>query len=170
MHDSGVNDSFMNDRVAALVEQVFEHFNKKRWTLSFAESCTGGLLSGNLARRPGISSVFIGSCVTYANSAKELLLGVPSELIKSHGAVSAPVALAMAHNVRKSLKSSWAVSITGIAGPTGGTPDKPVGTVHFGIAGPSIEATDKQLINGDRKEIQNQAVEHALRFLLEKSK
>ena len=97
-------------------------------------------------------------------------MNMPSELLKIHGAVSSPVALAMAKNVRKSLDSSWAVSITGIAGPTGGTDDKPVGTVWLAVSGPGIEATEKKLIKGDRLTIQKQAAELALRFLLEQSK
>jgi len=153
-----------------LITVFTERFLSKNWTLSTAESCTGGLLAATLAQRPGISSVFIGSCVTYANSAKRDLLQVPDDMLKSHGAVSGPVALAMAQNVRKSLKSSWSVSITGIAGPAGGSEEKPVGTVWFGISGPGIEATEKKLFKGDRLAIQKQAAEHALRFLLEQSK
>lgn len=153
-----------------LIQNFYDRFLGRSWTLSTAESCTGGLLAANLAQRPGISSVFVGSCVVYSNSAKESLLEIPNYLLRSHGAVSSPVALAMARNVRKSLKSSWAVSITGIAGPTGGTTEKPVGTVCFGIAGPGFEATAFKVLKGDRLAIQKQAAEQALRFLLESSK
>lgn len=153
-----------------LVKFFFDRFLSKGWTLSTAESCTGGLLAATICQRAGISSVFVGSCVAYANSVKEKLLEVPPEILKSHGAVSSPVALAMAKNVRKSLGSSWAVSITGIAGPSGGTDDKPVGTVWFGVSGPGIEATERKLIKGDRLTIQKQAAELALRFLIEQSK
>jgi PncC family amidohydrolase len=153
-----------------LVAIFHERFLSRNWTLSTAESCTGGLLAALLAQRPGISSVFVGGCVTYSNFAKETLLGVPHYLLKSHGAVSSPVALDMARNVRKSLKSSWAVSTTGIAGPGGGSEEKPVGTVWFGVCGPGFVATEKKLIKGDRLSIQRQAAEWALRFLLESAK
>ena len=153
-----------------LVKIFSDRFLSRGWTLSTAESCTGGLLAATLTQKPGISSVFVGSCVAYANLAKERLLNVPPYMLKAHGAVSSPVALAMAKNMRKSLGSSWAVSITGIAGPTGGTDDKPVGTVWIGVSGPGIEATEKKLIKGDRLTIQKQAAELALRFLLEQSK
>ena len=153
-----------------LVKIFFDRFLGREWTLSTAESCTGGLLAATLAQRSGISSVFVGSCVAYDYSAKKVLLNVPDHLLKTHGAVSSPVALAMAKNMRKSLNSSWAVSITGIAGPTGGTDDKPVGTVWIAVSGPGIEATEKKLIKGDRLVIQKQSAELALRFLLEQSK
>jgi len=144
-------------------------FLSRGWTLSVAESCTGGLLSAELSHISGISSVFLGGVVSYSNAAKQNILDVPSHLIKSLGAVSEPVALSMAKNVKKKFKSNWAISITGIAGPTGGSPDKPVGTVWFAVVGPAFEYAQVQVLKGDRKQIQQSAVKHALGLLLAKS-
>jgi PncC family amidohydrolase len=142
-------------------QKVQELFLENKWTLSIAESCTGGLISSLLTRRAGASAYFIGSVVSYANSVKVKSLHVSQDLIKKWGAVSEPVALAMAQNVRKSLESTWGLSVTGIAGPTGGSKEKPVGTVWFAIVGPGVEVTDCQVFSGDREKVQNQAAEHA---------
>lgn len=136
-------------------------------TLATAESCTGGLLGSRLTSVPGSSEVYPGGWVTYANQAKVQWLGVAAGIISAHGAVSPECARAMATGARERAESDWAVSVTGIAGPGGGTPDKPVGTVHFGLA----SATDvywKQLeLRGDRSRIRLLAAQHALHGLLE---
>src|SRR6185312_6072607 len=100
-------------------------------TLTAAESCTGGLLSQRVTSVAGSSDYFLGGAVTYSNELKTKLVGVPAEMIAEHGAVSEPVARAMAEGVRTHLGSDWGVGITGVAGPGGGTPEKPVGTVHI---------------------------------------
>jgi nicotinamide-nucleotide amidase len=103
-------------------------------TLAVAESCTGGLIAQRITSVPGASAVFLGGVAAYADAAKQRLLGVPAALLREHGAVSAPVARAMAEGVRERLGADLAVSTTGIAGPTGGTPEKPVGLVYVGFA------------------------------------
>lgn len=149
-----------------LVDSIFELFRAQGETLALAESCTGGLLSAQITRKAGISEIFLGSVVCYANSVKEGVLRVSSVTLKNHGAVSSPVALEMAKNVQKNLRSSWAISITGIAGPDGGSLDKPVGTVWFGIVGPKIEYTEKRVFVGGRDEIREQATQAALELVL----
>ena len=107
------------------------------WTLSVAESCTGGGLGARLVSRPGASAYFLGGVQAYSNAAKTAMLGVDAELVVSEGAVSEAVARAMAEGARARFGSDFAVAITGIAGPDGGSPEKPVGTVHMACAGPS---------------------------------
>ena len=133
--------------------------------LSLAESCTGGLLSGKLVGTSGVSAVYLGGVVAYSNEIKEKVLGVSPSLIKTLGAVSDATALAMARGVKRLTGSSWAVSITGIAGPNGGTDKKPVGTVWFAVVGPGIEVAEKKLFSGDRSQIQKQSVDFALDLL-----
>ena len=106
----------------------------KQLTLATAESCTGGSLAGRLTDVPGASDVFLAGYVTYANEAKETTLGVPAELLSAHGAVSEPVAAAMAEGALRVSCAQFALSTTGIAGPGGGTESKPVGTVYIGLA------------------------------------
>ncbi|MBL7546042.1 MAG: CinA family protein [Bdellovibrionaceae bacterium] len=138
----------------------------KKNVVSFAESCTGGKLSARLTEIPGVSDIFMGSVVCYANSAKEDILGVLKDSLIKQGAVSEVVALQMAQGVRRVLKTTWATAVTGIAGPDGGTQDKPVGTVCFGIAGPGVEYTEKKLFTGTRVQIQEQSAERVLELLI----
>jgi PncC family amidohydrolase len=106
----------------------------KKLKLGTAESCTGGLLSSWFTAQPGSSEYFVGGIVSYSNDIKENILEVPSKILLEHGAVSEPCALAMAKGAQKKLNSDLAISITGIAGPSGGTPEKPVGTIHYAVA------------------------------------
>jgi nicotinamide-nucleotide amidase len=135
-------------------------------TLTLAESCTGGLVSERLTRVPGSSDYFLGGAVTYTNELKTLLVGVPQELIAEHGAVSEPVARAMAEGVCRALGSDWGIGITGVAGPGGGSEAKPVGTVHIALAGPD-GATDHRKVRfpGDRERIRWFASQIALEML-----
>ncbi|MEK7356227.1 MAG: CinA family protein, partial [Bdellovibrionota bacterium] len=123
----------MRSSANKLVTDVAEALRARGENVGFAESCTGGLISSMLAAMPGISDVFHGSVVAYSNRVKENLLAVPNSQIRSFGAVSAPVARSMAAGGRNSLGVDWCVSISGIAGPGGGSPAKPVGTVCFGV-------------------------------------
>ncbi|HEX4926230.1 MAG TPA: CinA family protein [Bdellovibrionales bacterium] len=151
----------------ALVERILTVSREKKWRLALAESCTGGLISSRITSVSGVSEFFLGSVVSYANEVKIGMLDVPAPIIKSVGAVSAEVAIAMAKGVQKHMNSDWSLAVTGIAGPSGGSPEKPVGTVWFGICGPGFERTEKQLFKGTRQEIQERAAVHALRVLVE---
>lgn len=120
----------------SLASVVLELLRQRGQTLAVAESCTGGGLGAALAAVPGASDVFLGGVIAYANAVKEGLLGVPAELLALHGAVSDPVATAMAEGARRATGATWAIAVTGIAGPGGGSAEKPVGLVHLAIAGP----------------------------------
>lgn len=137
-------------------------------TIGLAESCTGGLLSSWICSYPGASRFFRGAVVSYAREVKAAALGVPMAWMQTHGEVSLPVARAMASGAREHLGCDWAVSITGIAGPSGGSPDKPVGTVCFAVSGPGLEeAVTKQFpASGGRQDIQRQAALFAFDLLL----
>jgi nicotinamide-nucleotide amidase len=121
----------------SLASVVLKRLRRRGETLAVAESCTGGGLGAALAAVPGASDVFLGGVIAYANAVKRELLGVAPELLAEHGAVSDPVAIAMAEGVRQRMGSDWALSVTGIAGPGGGSAEKPVGLVHLGLAGPA---------------------------------
>lgn len=145
--------------------QILPLLRKHHQTLGFAESCTGGLLSTSLTSLSGVSDVFMGSVVSYANQVKMDFLSVDENSLKDHGAVSEQVALEMARGARVKLKCSWALAITGIAGPSGGSVEKPVGTVCFAICGPKFEASVKQKFSGDRAAIQVHSVRFAISML-----
>ena len=139
----------------------------RRQTLATAESCTGGLVGAALTSLPGSSAWYLGGVVAYANALKIRLLGVAPELLETRGAVSLETARAMAQGARAAAAADFAVSITGIAGPAGGTPEKPVGLVFIGVAAPHGTATFKHHFSGSRAEIRQAATEAALRHLLE---
>jgi len=148
------------------LEKVIGHqLTQRRWTLAVAESCTGGLLAGKLTDAAGSSSFFRGGTVVYANEAKTELLGVDPSLIRKEGAVSEPVARAMADSIRRRLKSTLALSITGIAGPDGGTPEKPVGLVFIGLSTPRGTAVRRFQFSGARDSIRTRSVIAALDWL-----
>lgn len=133
--------------------------------LSVAESCTGGMIGERLTAVPGSSEWFAGGVIAYANTAKRDLLGVPQALLDAHGAVSEPVARAMAEGARRALGSAWALSVTGIAGPGGGTADKPVGLVYIGCAGPDGTAVEEHRFRGSRDVIRQRTTVRALHLL-----
>lgn len=120
----------------SLASVVLAALRQRGQTLAVAESCTGGGLGAALAAVPGASDVFLGGVIAYANSVKQALLGVPGEVLERHGAVSDPVACAMAEGARRITGSRWALAVTGIAGPGGGSEAKPVGLVHIALSGP----------------------------------
>ena len=125
------------DGPSALAAVVLEQLRQRGETLAVAESCTGGGIGAALAAVPGASDVWLGGVIAYANRIKQQVLGVPGLLLERHGAVSEPVALAMAEGARDRLGATWAIAVTGVAGPSGGSADKPVGLVHMALAGPS---------------------------------
>lgn len=134
-------------------------------TLSSAESCTGGRIAAECTRHPGSSTWFLEGAVTYSNAAKQRQLGVPEALLAEHGAVSEPVARAMAEGIRARSTSTFALSTTGIAGPGGATPDKPVGTVHIALAHPGGTVHRRLALTGSRDRIQTLAAGAALDLL-----
>jgi nicotinamide-nucleotide amidase len=136
--------------------------------LATAESCTGGLIAGAITAVAGSSDWFDRGFVTYSNAAKIDELGVPEALIERFGAVSSEVALAMAQGALRASRADWGVAVTGIAGPAGGTPAKPVGTVCFGWAGPPGSASERRVLPGDRAEIRRGSVAIALQGLLDR--
>lgn len=136
------------------------------FTLATAESCTGGAIGAVLTSVSGSSSYYPGGVIVYANSAKMQLLGVESELLKEYGAVSRECAEAMAIGCRSLFTSTFAVSVTGIAGPTGGTVEKPVGTVFIGVAGPQGVTVSSYLFTGDREAVRTQSVDAALKAVV----
>ena len=150
-----------------LEKLIGDLLRKKGWTLSIAESCTGGLVCDRITDVPGSSDYFMGGMVTYSNESKEKHLGVPLAEIKRHGAVSPQVAKKMAQGVRKTFNTTFGVSTTGVAGPTGGTREKPVGLVFIGLAKGKRSWVMKLNLKGNRREIKKQAAETSLRFLHE---
>lgn len=148
------------------ISQLHQLMSSRSWTLSLAESCTGGLISSLISRRPGVSNFFLGSAITYSAEIKKSMLNVKDSSIRCFGEVSIPVAIEMARGAKLLMKSTWAVSVTGIAGPTGGSPDKPVGTVCFAVVGPSFESTKIQHFKSEsRQEIQLESAHFAIQFL-----
>ena len=130
-----------------------------------AESCTGGGVGSAITGVPGSSAVFAGGVISYSNEVKRNVLGVSAESLDKYGAVSPQVAAQMADGARRLLKTELAVSLTGIAGPDGGSDEKPVGLVWFGLSTPSGTRTEKCLFRGDRAQVRAQAVVHALGML-----
>ncbi len=148
-----------------LPELVVARLAARRERVGLAESCTGGMLAELVTRVPGASAVLDLGVVAYANGMKEKVVGVPAAVLEAHGAVSEPVARALAEGVRRSAGAHWGIGITGIAGPTGGTPEKPVGTVHLALAGPSGTEHVQRLFRGDRERIRRLAAYDALNLL-----
>jgi nicotinamide-nucleotide amidase len=148
-------------------EVLADELRGARATVSVAESCTGGMLGARLTERPGSSDYVLGGAISYANEVKERVLGVPGELLATVGAVSAEVARAMAEGVRSLTGSTYALSVTGIAGPAGGTPDKPVGLVYHACAGPRGTTVRRELFPGNREAVRRRSVAAALHQLLE---
>jgi len=151
-----------------LVAQVGLALQQRQLMLATAESCTGGGVAAAMTDIAGSSAWFECGFVTYSNAAKTQLLGVPAALIAAHGAVSEEVAAAMAQGALARSGAQVAVSTTGIAGPGGAVPGKPVGTVCFGWAGKEGVRTERLHFDGDRQSVREQAVAHALQGLLQR--
>jgi len=157
----------MSTATLPLVEKLAARLLQRQWMLATAESCTGGLIAGACTDVSGSSAWFERGFVTYSNAAKTELLGVPVALIETHGAVSEDVARAMAAGALQHSHAQVAVAVTGVAGPTGGTAEKPVGLVWFGFALPDRVLTEQMNFTGDRAAVRAAAVRHALTRLLE---
>lgn len=157
----------MSTATLPLVEQLAARLLQRQWLLATAESCTGGLIAGACTDLSGSSNWFERGFVTYSNAAKSEQLGVPATLIDAHGAVSEEVARAMATGAIKQSHAQVAVAVTGVAGPTGGTAEKPVGLVWFGFVLPDQVLTEKMHFAGDRAAVRAATVRHALLRLLE---
>ncbi|MFL6375066.1 MAG: competence/damage-inducible protein A [Pyrinomonadaceae bacterium] len=170
-------DKLADELAAALGENVFSTggqtmeevvgllLKERGETLAIAESCTGGLIGSRITEVAGSSQYFLEGCVTYSNDAKERTLDVPREIIERHGAVSAECAEAMAAGMRHRARSTHAISVTGIAGPGGGSGEKPVGTVFIGYSGPETLRSIKIVVPGDRYLIRWRASQAALDLL-----
>ena len=159
-----------DENLAVLARRVGERLHAARETLATAESCTGGWIAKALTDVSGSSAWFGWGVVTYSNEAKQSLLGVPADLLETHGAVSEPVVRAMAEGALHRSGAGHAVAVSGVAGPDGGTPDKPVGTVWFawasrGSRGPRVR-TAVHRFHGDRAAIRHQSVRAALEGVL----
>jgi len=150
----------------ALEVRVGQALRRRGWTLSLAESCTGGLVSHRVTNVPGSSEYYRGGIVSYANEAKVDLLDVRPETLADHGAVSRETALEMAAGVRLALEADVGLSVTGIAGPGGGTPDKPVGLTWTAVRTPDGEAAERHLWQGDRESVKAQSAQAAMALLL----
>jgi len=141
---------------------------KRKWTLALAESCTGGLIAHRITNVPGASIIFRGGIVAYSNDAKQKFLGVRPGALARHGAVSRAVAREMALGARKRFGADFAIAVTGIAGPSGGTKSKPVGTVFIALAGKLQTGTVRKLNPLSREQFKRQTAEQALSLLLQR--
>lgn len=155
----------MADPLVELAGRVLGRCAAQRLTLVTAESCTGGLVAHLLTEVPGSSAVVRGGVVAYADDVKRDVLGVPADVLAAHGAVSAQVALAMAGGVRRSLRADLGIAVTGIAGPDGGTSEKPVGLVYVAIAGPDGSEVERHQWPGDRSSNKRDSARAALELV-----
>jgi nicotinamide-nucleotide amidase len=155
--------------IQSLAKQIITEATAKGWMAATAESCTGGLVAGALTDVAGSSAVVDRGFVTYSNAAKTALVGVPADLIEAHGAVSEPVARAMAQGAVVRSEAAISVAITGIAGPGGGSDDKPVGLVHFAAAGPAgLIQVERRFGDIGREQVRLASVKVALEMLLDR--
>ena len=156
-------------QLAALVEALAGELGERAWKLATAESCTGGWIAKCCTDRAGSSAWFDSGIVSYSNRAKQQLLGVEAEVLEAAGAVSRAAALQMADGARRRAGVDVALAVTGIAGPDGGSPDKPVGTVWFAWAiGARPAEAERVLLGGDHEAVRRQTVAHALQGLLDR--
>jgi len=151
-----------------LEKLIGDLLREKGWTLSIAESCTGGLICDRITDVSGSSDYFMGGMVTYSNESKAKHLGIPLNYIKKHGAVSPQVAKKMAQGVRKAFGTTFGLSTTGVAGPTGGTKRSPVGRVFVGFADGRRTLVRKLDLRGSRIQIKRKATERSLQFSYER--
>jgi PncC family amidohydrolase len=154
-------------RAEPLEGQVGLLLRRRGWRLAAAESCSGGLLGHRITNVPGSSDYFLGGVIAYDNSVKMRLLGVQPDTLEQFGAVSRQTVLEMAGGVRATLQAEVGISISGIAGPGGGTPEKPVGLVWIGLSAPGFEDAWRFTFSGGRLSVKKQSAEQALRILFD---
>lgn len=152
---------------SSLENRIISYLIDTGKTITTAESCSGGLIAHRLTNVPGASTPFIGGIVAYSNKVKMALLSVPEKTLDIHGAVSEECALAMAAGARATLGSDFAIAVTGIAGPGGGSPEKPVGMVYMAVARDGGNRAEKHLFHGDRESIKTQTADAALNMVWE---
>lgn len=160
-----MQDEILTNDLAIFAKQMVQHFTKEQRTIAVAESCTGGFISHLITNVPGASRIFLAGLTTYANAVKESLLHVPSELLQKHGAVSAECATAMVQGLKKQTGANICVATTGIAGPDGGTADKPVGTVFVAILNGQILSAQKLFFPFDRDQFKQHVAATVLQAL-----
>ena len=169
--EQALGDAIFTTSDESLEEIVGKLLRKSSRTLAVAESCTSGTIAMRVTRIPGSSDYFLGGVLCYSNEVKRDLCGVPEDLLQTHGAVSAEVAQALARGIRESLRSSVGLSVTGIAGPGGGSEEKPVGLVYVGVADSQRYFSTRAILPGDREAIRERAANFALsvlrKFLME---
>ncbi|MDM5262795.1 CinA family protein [Sulfurovum sp. XTW-4] len=153
--------------IKELTEKIIQKLTKEGQTISFAESCTGGRIAAAFTAISGASEVLHGSCVTYSNDIKHQWLGVTQEVLENHGAVSEPCVSQMLDGIQKMADSDYAIAVSGIAGPTGGTEFKPVGTVYIGVQTPFSKEVFHCNFDGTREEVQEQSTLFAIEKLAE---
>jgi nicotinamide-nucleotide amidase len=158
----------IDDELYALAARVGQLALAQRVLLAAAESCTGGLVAGAITAVPGSSQWFERGFVTYSNEAKVEQLGVAATTLARFGAVSVQTAGEMAAGALRASRAQWALAVTGVAGPAGGTPEKPVGLVCFAWSGPKGVATERALLDGDRADIRHASVRIALAGLIDR--
>lgn len=156
-----------NQEVAALAKILGGHLSARRLTCTTAESCTGGMIGAAITSVAGASEWFSGGVIAYSNDVKMRLLDVSEKTLESHGAVSAETVAAMAEGATKLLRCDCAIAVSGIAGPGGGSEEKPVGLVYFGIRGNETVTTRRFLFSGNRESIRQQATKQGLSLLIE---
>ena len=153
--------------ITKMIEKIIKELKRKEETITFAESCTGGRIAAAFTSVSGASSILNGSCVTYSNQIKHQWLGVELQVLENYGAVSQECVSQMLDGIQKMAQSDYAIAVSGIAGPTGGTNIKPVGTVYIGILTPHKKEIHHCIFKGNREEIQMQSTQFAIEKLNE---
>lgn len=153
------------DTTGCIEELIGDLLRRRTWRLAVAESCTGGLVGHHVTAVSGSSAYFLGGVIAYSDEVKRKQLGVSRRVLARHGAVSESVARAMATGVRRRFGADVGLSVTGIAGPEGGTAEKPVGLVFIGVAGPGVERAEQFCFEGDRAAVRCAACRAALEML-----
>ena len=157
----------INSNIEKISKQLHEKIQKKKFSLSLAESCTGGMIQQVITSHSGASSYFLGGVIAYANEIKKYILNVPDKTLEKYGSVSKETAIAMVKGIQTMFLSNCACAITGIAGPEGGTKEKPVGTVHIAVYCKKKITHQKYTFSGNRNIIRKKATVNALKMLVE---